>query len=128
MQTNIFVYVTCVFNIYTYVHSVGRGRMSTYIPSPPASTEPPILLEVQPELGPELEQEPEQEKEPEQAQAELEPEPELECTPTPPKNESQEPAVPSETKAGYEWPLNSPNRDNGQPVIEEVRMSSSLGV
>ena len=99
---------------FTLLHTVARGRRSTYFPSPPESTEPPIIPEVlleSEELKPKAES-PAADHEPEH----LEPAPEPESKPV-----SAEVPGPEQT-ASYEWPLNSP-KDDGK-VQDKVICSS----
>ena len=113
--------------------------MSTYFPSPPESTEPPIVVE--PERTEELE--------PEQLEAEIEPEPELdpepEAEPEPEPvshterepeaepgrvspGEPLEPAALVERTASYQWPSNTGRSNNGSKLDEVCSDAFVIGI
>ena len=105
--------------------------MSTYFPSPPESTEPPILIEPEQtklELEPETELEPEPEPEPEPdlvTEPEVQPEQEPEPAPGSPV-EPLEPAVLAERSASYQWPLNTAASDKNTNLDEVCTVCGCL--
>lgn len=97
--------------------------MSTYFPSPPESTEPPIVAEpeqteeLQPEQNTELEPEPELDPEPEN-EPQIGREPESEPGQVSP-GEPLEPAALTERTASYQWPSNT-EKSNNSSKLDEV--------
>lgn len=124
---------------------MAKGRVSTYFPSPPESTEPPIVIaepkeaeELKPERKTELEPEPESEPE---LEPELEPEHELHGEREPGAGHDHE-AVPAspveplepvaltdlERTASYQWPSNTGGPNNGSKLDEVCSTMSRRGV
>lgn len=113
---------------------MAKGRVSTYFPSPPESTEPPIVVE--PERTEELEPEQETESEPE---PELDPEPEPKPEPHTEREpeaepgrvspgEPFEPAALIERTASYQWPSNTGRSNNGSKLDEVCSDSLVIGI